>query len=63
MLDNEEAQAAQGDRGLRKAHVVVATPPALAAALTSRRPPFDIARSRFLVVDEVDACFQVGTPL
>lgn len=59
VLDDEEAEAAQSDRGLRKAHVIVATPPALAAALASRRPPLDIGATRFLVVDEVDACFQV----
>lgn len=59
MLDSDEAEAARGDRALRKAHVVVATPPALAEALQGPRPPFDLAAARFLVVDEVDACFQV----
>lgn len=59
VLDGDEAEAARGDRALRKAHVVVATPPALAEALQGPRPPFDLAAARFLVVDEVDACFQV----
>ena len=46
---------------------VVATPAALAQALGnaqaqaagSRKPPLDLGAVRFLVVDEVDACFQV----
>jgi hypothetical protein len=59
VLDGDEAEAARGDRALRKVHVVVATPPALAEALQGDRPPFDLAAARFLVVDEVDACFQV----
>lgn len=56
ILDEEEAAAAGDVKALAGAHVLVAVPQALAQV---QNVAAALGRARFVVVDEVDACFQV----
>ena len=61
LLDKEEVLWAKTRGLLRGAHLLVATPSALAEAMAPPDAAADALRhARLLVVDEVDACFQVG---
>ncbi len=62
LLDKEEVLWAKTRGLLRGAHLLVATPAALAEAMAPPDAALDALRhARLLVVDEVDACFQVGS--
>lgn len=45
---------------LEGAHVVVATPSALAEVLAPPQPQAALQHVKYFIVDEVDACFKVG---
>ena len=61
LLDKEELLWAKTSGLLAGADLLVATPAALAEAMAEPSAVADALRhARLLVVDEVDACFQVG---